>query len=228
MTARFVSRWVPFVVLLPVLASTLFGCDLVKSLGKKGDDDKATSNAGAGASAVTEGLPQECVDYLAIYKCVHVKSGEPNVDAQVNGLRDGFNALATNVGAAAAKKQCAELMASSQDGFAKVGCTKGVVATGPVSPSPLTPPARVAVPTAKAATAKPPAAASAAKKKDDCGCSAGQVQFTSADTVICAVLPCRSPGGSCKKEDKSEGTCMEIGTGEAGQRVRCGHLIQCL
>ena len=77
------------------------------------------------------------------------------------------------------------------------------------------------------ASASASASAASAKKKDDCGCGAGQVLFTSADTVTCAVLPCRSPGGSCKKEDKTVGTCIELGTGEAGQRVRCGHLIQC-
>ncbi|HEX7603922.1 MAG TPA: hypothetical protein VF316_20030 [Polyangiaceae bacterium] len=71
--------------------------------------------------------------------------------------------------------------------------------------------------------AKPAAAA-----KDTCACGPGQVLFEDANNVLCAVLPCKAPMDSCKKADKTEGYCGEVGTGETGNRVRCGHLIQCM
>ncbi len=128
-----------------VVTCSQLGCDLLK---KRGDDAKAT-----GTSAAADGLPPECADYLAVFRCVHVKSGEPNVDAQVDGLRDGFKAVATNAGAAAAKKQCVDLMTASQDGFAKVGCTKGVVATATPAQSPSVAAPRRPVPTTTAGAA---------------------------------------------------------------------------
>lgn len=71
--------------------------------------------------------------------------------------------------------------------------------------------------------AKPAAAA-----KGSCNCGPGQVLFEDANNVLCAVLPCKAPMDSCKKANGSEGYCGEVGTGETGNRVRCGHLIQCM
>jgi hypothetical protein len=135
----------PLAVFLTV-AVVLAGCDRLKKLAEGDDGTKATS-----ASAEPGGLPQECVDYLEVLECASAKSDPTSARAQTDAARTGFTTLATSAGAAAAKKQCADLLTGSQAGFAQLGCTKGAAVTAAA-------PAKTPKPTAAAAAAKPLAA----------------------------------------------------------------------
>ena len=125
------------------IAVVLPGCDRVKKLVEGDDVTNATS-----ASAEPGGLPQECIDYLEVLECASAKSDPADAKAQTDAARTGFKTLATNAGAATAKKQCADLLTGSQAGFAQLGCTKGAAAAAPA-------PAKTAKPTVAATAAKP-------------------------------------------------------------------------
>lgn len=150
-TMNRILRWPSAVVL--TVAVVVAGCDRVKKLAEGDDATKATT-----ASADPSGLPQECVDYLEVLECASAKSDPASAKAQTDAARAGFKTLATSGGAAAAKKQCADLMAGSQVGFAQLGCTKAAAGAAAAAAKTVKP--TPAIPTAKpAATPKATVAA---------------------------------------------------------------------
>ena len=166
------------------LAVMLSGCGLGKKL--------ASSDAGEAGSAAAsaDGLPQECLDYLEVYKCAHAKSEPATAQSQADGLRAGFQALAGSQGAAAAKKQCGDLMATSQAGFAQIGCTKGAAAATAATPT---------APATTAATATETTSAPAKSAADVVGtgpCKKGQSRIKG----VCRVH-CMNPG-YCKPDEE--------------------------
>ena len=90
-------------VVIAVVVLSLSGCDLVKKLADKEDKGGASGQTGT-ASADPDGLPQECVDYLAIFKCVNAKNNPATAQSQVDGLRVGFKAVVTNSGREARRR----------------------------------------------------------------------------------------------------------------------------
>jgi hypothetical protein len=167
---------------LLAFALVLSNCDVAKMLASK-DAGEATSVA-----PVPGGLPQECVDYLELYKCVLTKNEPATAQSQVDGLRGGFQALDPT----AAKKQCTDLMATSQSGFTQVGCVKGAtsvaVTTPPAAPTPHAPSATTPAPV----TSSKPAAEAVGSGP----CKKGESRIQG----VCRVH-CMNPG-YCKREEE--------------------------
>jgi hypothetical protein len=170
-----------FVGLLAVILAAS-GCDLAKKLA--GTDAATTSTD-------PDGLPQECVDYLALLKCVNAKSNPATAQSQTDGVRAGFKAVVVGSGAAAANKQCADLVTGSQAGFAQVGCTNG--ATAAASPPQSTTPTPSAAIRAPSVSSAAPTKSPAISPKSD-----GKNPPAKHAKVTCGPRKLRSTRGLCE------------------------------